>query len=47
MDIKMPLCRITNESLQVGICEKCGSSLVRKYLLAFWMPKFCLNKKCK
>ena len=44
---KMPLDKIINETRQVGVCSKCGSSLVRKYLLAFWTPVYCLNKNCK
>jgi ribosomal protein L37AE/L43A len=42
-----PLSRVINETRQVSVCKTCGSSLVRKYLLAFWMPKYCINKECK
>jgi len=42
-----PILRIINETLQVGICKKCGSSLIRKWLLFFWLPKFCINKQCE
>lgn len=44
---KIPLTKIINETRQVGLCKKCGSSLVRKYLLDFWSKPFCLNKYCK
>jgi hypothetical protein len=39
--------RIINECRQVGICEKCNSSLIRKYFFQFWGKKKCINENCK
>lgn len=38
--------KLINETRQVGICEKCGSSLIRKYWIYLWGKKYCINKEC-
>jgi len=43
----MPLMKITNETRQVGICKKCGSSLIYKYWIYLWGKTSCINKECK
>ncbi len=42
----IPLTRVINETRQVSICAKCGSSMIRKYWIYFFGKRKCINKQC-
>lgn len=44
---KMPLSKIINETRQVGICNLCNSSFIRKYWISFYGKKNCINPDCE